>query len=185
MKQAVAAPLVGVALLAVVGCQTPPRAELRPYRPKPEETAVVRVQTPVSQPPQARVKRQWTDRQIEMLRNFALQESPTLWQTVQALKSESAARKVELRKLRDDLALFGRDPDQDADCQSLKTACEELDESVMVVYTKLEDAYLSYKKFQATPGKKEYGDLMRKALEDGIQEADAASAKYKNLSQTK
>lgn len=136
-------------------------------------------------PVQVRMKRQWTDRQIEVLRTFALQESPALWQTVQSLKSESAARKAELKKLRDDLVLFGRNPDIDSDCLSLKKTCEDLDESVMVVYDKLEEAYLSYKKFQATPGKKEYGDLMRKALEDGIQEADATSAKYKNLSETK
>ncbi len=187
MKHVIVVPLVGFSMLAVVGCQTSSRPELRPYHPDPKAKTVVRVPTPAPQPAPkpARVKRQWTDRQVEMLRSFALQESPSLWQTVQALKAESAARKAELKKLRDDLALFGRNPNRDPDCLSLKKSYEELDESVMVVYTKLEDAYLSYKKFQATPGKKEYGDLMRKALEDGIQEADAASAKYKNLSQTK
>ena len=49
------------------------------------------------------------------------------------------------------------------------------------IYAKMEDAYIAYKKFQATPGSREYGDMMKRALEDGIQEADSAVAKYRTM----
>ena len=46
---------------------------------------------------------------------------------------------------------------------------------------KLEDAYIAARKYEAAPSRKDYQELHKKALEDGIQEADAAAAKFKEM----
>lgn len=165
-------PLVGIALLVVTsGCQTSNDA----VSPKEVKTSVVAVA------PRRCVPRHRTKKQLDALRTFALQESQSLWRTVQTLKAETASRKASLKGLKNDLLDFGRNPDTDNDYQALKASIDDLECSMESVYCKLEDAYLAYKKYQATPGKQEYGDIMRRALEDGIQEADAASKRYHNM----
>ena len=133
------------------------------------------------QPTPTRQSREWNDKQLNLLRSFAIAESPKLWQTVQVLRAEHETRAAALVKLRTELIDFGRNPDADPDYVSLKAANDRLLESVNVIYAKIEDAYIAYKKFQATPGHKEYGDMMKRALEDGIQGADAAVAKYRTM----
>ena len=130
-------------------------------------------------------RRKFTDKQIDVLRSFALTESPVLWQTVQTLKAEKATRKAGLDKLCKEMREFGRNPELDPDVAALKSAYEGLDGSLAVIYGKIEDAYIAYKKMQATPGRKEYADLMKTALEDGIQEADSAVARYRSMSRNK
>ena len=166
-------PLVGL-LLAVVGCQTQTQPDLRPFEPSAEKIE-----------PVASAPKRWSRHKLDVLRTFALQESPTLWQTVQALRAEYAARKAGLAGLKGDLLEFGRDPETDVDYQALRQSCVNLHESLDQICRKIEDAYIAYKKFQATPGRAEYENLMRKSLEDGIQEADAASRRYRTMKQTK
>jgi len=129
--------------------------------------------------------RAFTDKQLDALRSFALSESPVLWQTVQALKVEKASRKAGIEKLCKEMREFGRNPDVDPDVAVLKQSYEDLEVSLNTIYAKLEDAYIAYKKMQATPGRREYADMMKLALEDGIQEADAAVAKYRTMSKEK
>ena len=150
-----------------------------PSRPQPIPPPPSPVAT---MPPMQKPKpRQWSDKQLNLLRAFALQESPKLWQTVQALRAEHEMRTAALSRLRSELADFGRNPDTDHDYVSLKASNDRLLESVNAIYAKMEDAYIAYKKFQATPGSREYGDMMKRALEDVIQEADAAVAKYRTM----
>ena len=132
-----------------------------------------------------REARQWTERQINLLRTFALQESPRLWQTVQVLRAERETRNAALVKLRKELIDFGRDPDSDADYVALKAANDGLLDSLHAVYEKIEDAYIAYKKFQATPGNKEFGEMMRRVLDDGMNEAAAAESRYLQMSREK
>lgn len=68
---------------------------------------------------------------------------------------------------------------------ALKASNGRLMESLNAIYAKIEGAYISYKKFHATPGHKEYGNMMKSALEDGIQEADSAVAKFRTMSREK
>ena len=150
-----------------------------PSRPQPIPPPPSPVAT---MPPMQKPKpRQWSDKQLNLLRAFALQESPKLWPTVQALRAEHETRAAALSRLRSELVDFGRNPDADPDYVSLKASDDRLLESVNTIYAKMEDAYIAYKKFQATPGSREYGDMMKRALEDGIQEADAAVAKYRTM----
>lgn len=134
---------------------------------------------------QAAPRRVWTNKQLDALRSFALTESPRLWQTVQMLKAEKASRKAALESLCKEMRDFGRNPETDSDVAALRTALADLDGSLATIYEKLEEAYIAYKKMQATPGRREYADMMKAALEDGVKEADATAARYRELSKSK
>ena len=154
-----------------------------PPRPKP----VPQPSSPVANMPLVRKPkpRQWSDKQLNLLRAFALQESPKLWQTVQALRAEHDTRTAALARLRTELVDFGRNPDDDQDYVALKTANDGLLESLSAIYAKIEDAYIAYKKFLATPGNKAYNDMMRKVLNDGMNEASAAESRFMRMSREK
>lgn len=162
--------------ICIFGCTDVPRHQVQP-----STATSARVPPPAPKPQ----PRQWSEKQLNLLRSFALQESPKLWQTVQALRAEQATRAAALTKLRAELVDFGRDPSADLDYISLKSSNNELVDSLNVIYAKIEDAYIAYKKFQATPGNKEYGDIMRRVLEDGIQEAGNAERRYLQMSKQK
>lgn len=132
-----------------------------------------------------KVQRTFSEQQLATLRSFALSESPRLWQTVQTLKAEKAARAAALSALCAEMRSFGRDPKSDPDVTALVQVEADLERSINTIYEKLEAAYIAYKKMLATPGRNEYADMMRIALEDGVQEADATTARYREMSKTK
>lgn len=170
--------VTGIASICILGCTSVSTPSVS------QSTSVSLVEVPQSPPPKPK-PRQWNAKQLNLLRTFALQESPKLWQTVQDLRAEHEIRASALSKLRSELVDFGRNPDADPDYASLKATNDELMESLNTIYVKMEEAYISYKKFQATPGHKENGDMMKSALEDGIQEAESAVAKYRTMSREK
>lgn len=61
----------------------------------------------------------------------------------------------------------------------------ETAESLKTMHAKIEDAYLASRKYEATPSKKEYAELRRKLLEDGLQEAEAAERRFKDMRKAK
>ena len=170
--------VAGITSIFILGCTSVSTPAISP------STSVSLVEELPSPPPKLKPK-QWSERQLNLLQTFALQESPKLWQTVQELRAEHEIRATALSKLRYELVDFGRNPDVDPDYVALKASNEGLMESLNAIYAKIEDAYIAYKKFQATPGRKEYGDMMRSALEDGIQEADSAMTKFQTMSRDK
>jgi hypothetical protein len=47
------------------------------------------------------------------------------------------------------------------------------------IYDNLEDAYIAAKKFEASPNRREYQDMMKKAFEDGVQNATIIMDRYR------
>ena len=47
------------------------------------------------------------------------------------------------------------------------------------IYDNLEDAYIAAKKFEASPSRREYQDMMKKAFEDGVQNATIIMDRYR------
>ena len=176
MKTSVASLMIGIASICIFGCTSMSESPLLP--PEPISTV-----EPVPAPKPKR--RQWNKEQLNLLRTFALQESPKLWQTVQALRAERETRTAALANLRKELVDFGRNPEADQDYVALSAANDGLLDSMNAIFEKLEAAYIAYKKFQATPGRREYGDMMRKVLDDGMNEASAAESRYLQMSRTK
>ena len=169
--------IIGMAMLVVgiVGCQVPP--------PKSETaTAPKKVQ---SQPRTFSKKQNRTDEQMKILREFAVKESPKIWQTIQSMRSEIVAGEKKIKQLRADFLEFGRNPDTDEDYRTIVTAHEQLCRAYDTIFDRLEDAYIAAKKYEAYPSRKDYQDTMKRAIEDGIQEANFASKRYKTMSKQK
>ena len=173
--------LLSVACLCLTGCQTPQPQPPPPPSPKPASAQVVVEQKP--QPaPQARKR---TPEQMQMLSDFAMKESPKIWQTIQTMRGEMADSGAKIKRLRADLIEFDRNPDTDEDYKALVDGLKELKRAYDAIFDKLEDAYIAAKKYEASPSRKDYQDTMKRALEDGIQDANMATERYKAMTRQK
>ena len=117
----------------------------------------------------------------EKIRTFALKESPRVWSVYQSLQSEIDVQNGKIEDLRKTLVSFGKDPEQDGDFMRICALRDDMVRSWKALRIKLEDAYIAARKYEAAPSRKDYQELHKKALEDGIQEADAAAAKFKEM----
>ena len=52
---------------------------------------------------------------MQMLSDFAMKESPKIWQTIQSMRAEITQSGANIKRLRADLLEFDRDPDSDDD----------------------------------------------------------------------
>ena len=117
----------------------------------------------------------------EKIRSFALKEAPKVWAVYQSLQSEIDVQNGKIEKLRKTLVSFDKAPEQDVDFQRICALRDEMIRSWKALRTKLEEAYIASRKYEASPSRKDYQELHKKALEDGILEADAAEAKFKEM----
>ena len=118
---------------------------------------------------------------IEDLRTFALKESPTLWETIQTMRAEIQVRDEEIEKYKhaakEDHREYRTDPEFKRICHLRNLLVKNLRR----VQDGLSSAYVLKKEYDAAPTKKELERLMRKALEDGILEAQMAGRRYEEL----
>ena len=117
----------------------------------------------------------------DKLRPFALQNAPGILTAKTQLESAIVEQDARIKDLAGALREFDKDPEMDADYRAICAARSEMECSLKDIRCKLEEAYLAYCRFKATPNHKEYEELMRKALEDGAQEADAATRKFEQM----
>lgn len=114
------------------------------------------------------------------LRDFALKESPKLWQTVQTIRAQVATRRKGLARLRSDLKEFNIKPETDADYRRLQGEIDTLLDGLASVFDCLEQAYIAAKKFELSPASASHEEVMKRALEEGVKEADNAARRYQN-----
>lgn len=138
-----------------------------------------------NQPPPKEKPPKRTFEQVQLLQRFAQKESPKIWQTMQMIRGEMSESARRIRELRSELLEFGRNPDADEDYKSLSAGLEDLRRTYDAIFDKLEDAYIAAKKYEASPSRKDYQDVMKRALEDGIQDADMATERYKAMTRQK
>lgn len=117
----------------------------------------------------------------ERIRAFAVREAPILWKTYQDLQGAIAEQDARIADLAKTLKDFEKDPGRDADYLRICSMRDEMVASVKSMRTKIEDAYLVYCKFQATPSRREFDELQRKILEDGIKEAEGAARRFEQM----
>ena len=122
---------------------------------------------------------------MQLLQDFALKESPQISKTIQMLRAEMSDSGAKLKKLRADLVEFDRNPDADEDYKALLAGLRELRRTYDAIFDKLEDAYIAAKKYEASPSRKDYQQMMKRALEDGIQDANMATERYKAMTRMK
>lgn len=188
-----------VACLCLVGCQTttpqppPQRAPVVVERKLPPPP-VVKSQPPSVEKPQLQPKKSSqlalqaknrSPEQIQMLSDFAMKESPKIWQTIQSMRAVITQSGSKIKRLRADLLEFDRDPDTDEDYKALVAGLQELKRAYNAIFDKLEDAYIAAKKYEASPSRKDYQDTMKRALEDGIQDANMATERYNAMTRQK
>lgn len=130
-------------------------------------------------------KRSRTATQIQILREFAMKESPKTWQTVQTMRGEIEVGDRKITQLRADFLELGRNPDSDKDFRAIIEEQEHLRNAYYSILDHLEDAYIAAKKYEAAPSRKDYHEAMRRAIEDGVQEATMATERYKTMSRQK
>ena len=171
-----------IALLCLAGCQTqsqsqePPTASVGRRDPSP---------TNLASPPPQPLHRKRTPAQVQLLQGFAMKESPKIWQTIQAMRAEMMTSGAKIKNLREELQLFGRNPEFDEDYKSLVAGVQELRRAYDAIFDKLEDAYIAAKKYEASPSRKDYQETMKRALEDGINDANMATERYKAMTRQK
>ena len=138
---------------------------------------------------QTKRRQNWVKRRQEAkdekIQAFALKEAPKVWEVYQSLKSEIDVQSAKIEELRKSLESFGRSPEQDADFVRICALRDDMTRSRDALRTKLEDAYIAAKKYEAAPSRKDYQELHKKALEDGVLEADSASARFKEMRRNK
>lgn len=121
----------------------------------------------------------------EKLRAFALAEAPAAWETYQVLAGEVELQSKRLEKLRKELSEFGRNPDADDDFRDLDRQLHDMKTMQDNVLAHLEAAYIAARKCEATPGRKDLDELRQKAIQDGIQEAESAAWRYRQMREAK
>ena len=169
---------MSVAVVCLAGCQTQP-----PHLPpKPAPVIVEKKPEP---PPPTPMPRKRTPEQVQMLQDFAMKESPKIWQTLQSMRAEMATGGTKIKSLREELKLFDRNPDSDEDYKSFVAGLKELRRAYDAIFDKLEDAYIAAKKYEASPSRKDYQQMMKRTLEDGIQDANMATERYKAMTRQK
>ena len=134
-------------------------------------------------PPSHHKKR--TEAQIRILQDFAIRESPEIWRIIQSMRAEISTNDEKLKQLRNELLEFDRDPNADEGFKSLENGLRELRHAYETLLDRLEEAYIALKKFEASPSRKDYQDVMKCAIENGIQEATMATERYKAMSRQK
>ena len=117
----------------------------------------------------------------EKICSFALKEAAEVWRVYQSLKSEIDVQSNKISELRRTLETFGKSPEADEDFKQICLMREEMIRSHVALRKCLEDAYLAKCKFDATPGRKDYREQHRKALEDGVREAAAVADRFKEM----
>ena len=119
------------------------------------------------------------------IKAFALAESPGTWKIYSDLGGMIKEQERRLEKLRTSLTALGRSPGQDGDLGRVERQLTDLRESRDAIHSKLIDAYIEKGKFEATLGNKRSAELWRRALDDGIKEAEAASRRFEAIRNTK
>lgn len=121
----------------------------------------------------------------DKLRAFALAEAPAAWETYQTLAAEAELQERRMETLREELSEFGRNPEGDDDFRELSRQLQDMRVMRDNVVSRLEAAYIAARKCEATPGRQDLDELRRKALQDGIQEAESASWRFRQMREAK
>lgn len=148
-------------------------------RQRQEEARRIQIEDARKAAEDARLKRE------TRLREFAVKDAPALWKTYQDLQGAITEQGKRIADLGKTLEEFDKQPSQDADYVRICSMRDEMIVAARSMHTKIEDAYLAYCKFQATPSRKDYDELRRKIIEDGIKEAEAAAKRFDQMRMAK
>lgn len=125
------------------------------------------------------------DARVARLKAFAESESPELFRILSQLRGEVEVQEKKIAELRKVLVEFSRDPESDADYKEIVRMQGELKQTISEIEGKVEEAYIASKKFEATPGRKDYDDIRRRAIEEGVNGAELAIKRFTEMRKSK
>ena len=119
------------------------------------------------------------------LKEFAMAESPSVWETYQMLGGEIDIQSNKVGHLRRELVEFGRDPMQDGDYLKFLDLLQDMRRVREDILAKLEEACIEKAFYDASPGRRDSEELWRKAFEEGIRGAEASAQRFKEMREAK
>lgn len=146
---------------------------------KEKEAEKARVVAEERQKHEAEVRR--SEMKIEKIKAFALKEMPSAWRTYQSMQSEIDVQNGKIDDLSNALRSFDRNPERDEDFLRIRGLRDTMVQTRDTLWKRLEEAYLAAKKFETAPTSRNNEELLKKALEEGISEADAAAKMFKEM----
>lgn len=115
------------------------------------------------------------------VRAFMVNEAPSIKQCLDRLQAESVTQKEKVKKLRQTLRSFGRNPEQDGDFKRICSYQQELLTEIQNVSNRLIAAYIASVKCNVAPSRNGLSELRESALRDGIDAANSAFAQYEKM----
>ncbi len=125
------------------------------------------------------------DVKFARLKEFAMSESPAIWETYQMLGGEIDIQSNKVGHLRQELVEFGRDPMQDRDYLNFLDLLRDMRHVQEDILAKLEEACIEKAFYDATPGKRDSEEVWRKAFQEGIRGAEASAQRFKEMREAK
>ena len=116
----------------------------------------------------------------EAIRTFALKEAPSMWKTYEELNALIEQRRLRLEAFRKRLEERGKTADNNEGYIELESKLKEMISNRETLWQKMDDACTLADKFEADGGDIERANA-EKALTDGMKEAEAVAARYKEL----
>ena len=172
--------LLGVIVFAVVkinGCVENARAAREAKIKQEQEARMAEVKRiEIARQAQERSDRIWA---------FTEKEDPALCNAYRRLKVELENQNKRIDELRDAFRKFGKSPDTDPDYKRICKMRDEMTSTLQTMRTKMEDAYLAFRKFEASPSRKDNAELYQKILQDGMREAEAAQRRFDEMRRNK
>ena len=134
---------------------------------------------------EASVAKKREEVKMARLKEFAMAESPSVWETYQMLGGEIDIQSNKVEHLRRELVEFGRDPMQDDDYLKFLDLLRDMRHVREDILAKLEEACIEKAFYDASPGRRDSEALWRKAFEEGVRGAEASAQRFKEMREAK
>ena len=116
-----------------------------------------------------------------LIKEFALKESPSMWEIFQTLEAEIVNEKNQLDTIRQTLESFGRKAEDDKDFAVIKRRIDALVAARATLWQRMVQAYIQSCKFKASSGDAQQRELCRNAIDNAVKEAESAKKRYQEM----
>lgn len=116
-----------------------------------------------------------------LIKEFALKESPPMWEIFQTLEAEIVNQRNQLDSIRQTLESFGRKVADDKDYAVIKRRIDALVAARTTLWQRMVQAYIQSCKFKASSGDAQQRELCRNAMDNAVKEAELAKKRYQEM----
>lgn len=117
----------------------------------------------------------------ELIKEFALKESPSMWEIFQNLEATIVNQRNQLDSVKQTLESFGRKAEDDNDYAVIKRRLDKLVIVRMTLWQRMVQAYIQSCKFKVSSGDAQQRELCRTAMDNAVREAELAKKRYQEM----